>query len=281
MAATGSGTSQLSPLVGARCGAIDRNGGRTLTQIDPQTNAVRRTVDVVGSATDIALAGDSLWLTSSLGDESVLVELAADTGRFRRAVTLGYSELVGLAAGGEGIWVIARGEGGHVAVRIEPATGAVVAKIPLSAQAWDVALGEGAVWFLGGGSQEPWEVGRGRVWRIDPRTNAVVDTLDVPDGVDRNSRIATGAGALWLTGGLLGTVLRIDPPTARIVETIPVRDDVGAVTVGRGSVWVLSEAAAAVLRIDPATSEVVARTAIWGECACSVAVGAGGVWATS
>ena len=174
-----------------------------------------------------------------------------------------------------------------MALRIEPTTGAAVAAILLLGQPWDVAVGEGAVWLLGGGPQRSvipvgdWDVGSGTVWRIDPGTNEVVATVELPGGVDGDARIATGAGGVWVTGGSVNTIFRIDPATNRISETIPVQSDAGAVAVGRGSLWVVSEGYGTVKRIDPATHEVIATIDIRGGCVCSVAVGAGGVWATS
>ena len=84
--------------------AINRDGGRALTQIDPETNAVTKTVELLGVATrhTIGDVGDgdsgrvvpcricevgrrgpaqgSVWVTTSVQGEGVLVEIAADTG---------------------------------------------------------------------------------------------------------------------------------------------------------------------------------------------------------
>ena len=64
----------------------------------------------------------------------------------------------------------------------------------------------GCVWVLNGLD--------GTVLAIDPRTNEVTGTIDVPVG---SGGIAVGAGAVWVTERLDATVVRIDPETRQVV----------------------------------------------------------------
>ena len=91
------GLGDVSPRVVVGEGAVwaVERGGRALAQIDPETNSVARTVEIVGDTIEgVAIGEGSVWVTSSLAGEGVLVEIDAGTGRFRRAVGLGYSELL-------------------------------------------------------------------------------------------------------------------------------------------------------------------------------------------
>ena len=71
------------------------------------------------------------------------------------------------------------------------------------------------------------------VSRIDPATNAVVQTIQVGAGP---AGIAVGAGAVWVLNALDGTVSRIDPKTRRQwCQTIPVGNGPTAIAYGQGA----------------------------------------------
>ena len=281
LVAVGEGTVWVSEWVG--------NAGRTVSQIDPETNRLVRTVGIVGDVMDMAIGEGSVWVTSTLGGEGVLVEIDAESGRVRRTINLGYSPVVvdvccwewdnhtsmSVAVGAGAVWVAATGPERDVALRIEPTTGEVVATIPLSGQPVDVVVGEGGVWLVGAEPEDSQE-GKGTLWRIDPDTNDVVATIELPDSVKPG--VATGAGAVWLHGGDYpnNTVLRIDPATNQAAATIPAPGRDGEFAFGRGSLWVAANEGGTIARFDPNTGEVTAT--VQGDCNCSIAFGAGGVW---
>jgi streptogramin lyase len=258
--------------------AFDHNGGHGLARIDPDTNTVMSRIEIVARATRPALGEGSMWALGSLEGEGVLFERSAETGRFRRTIALGYSDVRVLAVGAGAVWVTASGDR---VLKVEPTTGEVVAAIPLQRLAdqynENVVVGEGAVWVAGAQSGLG-STTSGAVWRIDPDTNEVL-AIEGEFG-SGYSYIATGAGAVWVMFD--GTLFRIDAATNRVVATIPVNGGEG-LAVGRGSVWVANHQGGFVLRIDPATNQVTAkidiRNAILDACSCSAAVGAGGVWA--
>ena len=105
-------TAYEAPNVAAGEGTVwvrdyEGNDGRTVSQIDPETNRVVRTIGIVGEVRDMAIGRGSVWVTSSLEGEGVLVEIDARTGRFRRAVALGYSGEMQVAVGEGAVWVAA------------------------------------------------------------------------------------------------------------------------------------------------------------------------------
>jgi len=72
------------------------------------------------------------------------------------------------------------------------------------------------------------------VSRIDPRTDAVTDTLPVGN---EPTAIAAGEGAVWIANAGDGTLARIDPDTREVSKTIEVGGSPSAVAIADGSVW--------------------------------------------
>ena len=164
-------------------------------------------------------------------------------------------------------------------VRLDGATGRVVARIPTPAVRDDghIAVGAGGVWVTAGLE------GRGTVYRIDPATDRVAATVRV-GGVAIG--IAVGGGSVWVTqpAGGLGDVIRIDPGTDRVAgPAIPVGPGPATVVYGGGAVWVQNTSPTSVVRIDPATgrlSTVVGTDAtVFGSFVVgSIALGDGSLW---
>jgi YVTN family beta-propeller protein len=78
----------------------------------------------------------------------------------------------------------------------------------------------------------------------------------------RPTRIASGAGAVWVTHVDAGTVSRIDPITRTVRQTIRVGDGAFGVAVAAGDVWVANSLDGTVSRIDAATDAVVQTIAV-------------------
>jgi DNA-binding beta-propeller fold protein YncE len=98
----------------------------------------------------------------------------------------------------------------------------------------------------------------GTVTRIDPKTNAVVATIDVGRGF---GQMAIGSNAIWVVNHDYATISKIDPQTNKVVDTIDLHGPFGALTVTPDAVWVGSLAQNAIIRIDPHTDKVVATLA--------------------
>ncbi len=133
----------------------------------------------------------------------------------------------------------------------------------------DMALGLGALWVIGD-ALDP------RLWRIDPHDGRIVRTTLLP-GTFAPYRVATGAGAVWVTDQLNDRVARVDPTTGRVVALISVGRGAGGVSVGNGAVWVTGSLDGTVSRIDPRTNRVVASIHVPGHPR-DVSVGSGSVW---
>ena len=164
-------------------------------------------------------------------------------------------------------------------LRLDPATGAVVASFP-GEQLWyggsdafsdgvlGLAISQDGVWTASA---------LGRVARIDPSSNTVALSVDMND-VSGLDDIAVGEGAVWALSASDDVVIRIDPSTGEEMGRIGVGRTPTAVAAGAGAVWVTSLRDGTLTRIDPDTVDLV-PTAL-GDAATSVAVGLGGVWVT-
>src|SRR5207237_3304687 len=115
-----------------------------------------------------------------------------------------------------------------------------------------ITIGEGAVWVVSGPMPAAMKPTDRTITRIDPATNAVVDTITRVGDI---LWMAAGEGALWVPSPSTNEVLRLDPATHAITARIPVPTP-GAIAVEHGAVWVKSGTYSALntlTRIDPAT----------------------------
>jgi YVTN family beta-propeller protein len=208
----------------------------TLTRINPATNTVLGVVPIALTGTQgpesIVSGGDSLWLT-----------------------TTDYDDAGDLATGS--------------VLRVDPASGSVLATIPGGRGAFDIAYGLGAVWVPNAFDDT--------VQRIDPATNQVVATIAVPFA----SGVAVDATAVWVVSGN-GVVSRIDPLTNLVSAAIPTQTTGEYIAVANGAVWVTNPGTDGgtdgnLTRINPATNLVVATIPL-GAYPEELAVFGGSVW---
>jgi ligand-binding sensor domain-containing protein len=193
-----------------------------------------------GAAFGLASTEDAIWAATNSARS--LDRIDPVTGQVVASVTTGTEpDSVALAAGS--LWV---GHNGPDLVRVDPGTSEVVARI--AAPLASVAEGEGAVWVATMNS----------VLRVDPATNEVTHTIELPGTRDGTYGIAVGDGAVWAGGP--GRVDRIDPASRDIVATVAVEG--WKLAVGAGSLW--AGGGAGVWRIDTDTNELVARISVPG-----------------
>jgi streptogramin lyase len=109
-----------------------------------------------------------------------------------------------------------------------------------------VGVGYGSVWVAGHRN--------GKVYRVDPRTNKVIATLDVPAATC--GVFERGAGSMWAMGcpeAGLEASYRIDPKTNRVAHSYSGITPV----IGAGSLWLTSWTRRVVMRVDLATGRVI------------------------
>ena len=113
--------------------------------------------------------------------------------------------------------------------------------------------------------------------RIDPRTvdrDRLGGRLETGNGL---SGISYGAGAIWITNAIDGTVWQIDEKTGAKVREIAVGPALRGVAADKEAVWVASETAGTVTNINPSSGAIVNVVNV-GNGARAVAIGAGAVW---
>jgi outer membrane protein assembly factor BamB len=194
-----------------------------VTAVDPSTGRALVTmrfggfvIDALGKPGDPAIGSGAVW--AALEGEDHVKRLDAATGKLldgdgrlhhiniaTGAVTArATTELVTrIRLGQEGMWLMtADGK----LLRADRRTGRIVAKVPGTFQAADLAVGAEGVWVD--------DQRLGAVLQIDPGTNRVVRTIPVMSQplVERYSRVlALGAGAVWVVDKAGEAVVRVDP----------------------------------------------------------------------
>src|SRR5919109_349064 len=184
---------------------------------------------------------------------------------------------VDLTVGEGSVWVT----GFNDVSRVDPASDEVVATIrtPETGDYSSVAVGEGAVWVT---------TSNGSLYRIDPTTNRVEETIQVGYSP---TNVTVGGGSVWVSVASAGSgsIVRVDPRTNEVVGSpIAVGEGPGPAVFVDGSLWVTNTSlivgegdkgtelsGPSLVRVDPATGMV---TPVGGPVASVTAYGAGALW---
>jgi YVTN family beta-propeller protein len=216
-----------------------------VTRIDLASGRMVATITVRRGPLDLAVTPGAVWVTNSGGGGDSVARIDPQTNRLAgRPVSTGTSPQ-SLAVGGGSLWVA--NHDARTVTRIDPASGKVVADIPVPSEPHRVAYGAGAAWVGN------WH--DNSVSRIDPATNRVVGS-PIPIGFHHAGNLVVGAGSVWVTSDYRVdaaaedvVVVRIDPQANRAVETIEVGGHPIDVAATGGAVWVSVADPGRVLRI--------------------------------
>jgi hypothetical protein len=222
---------------------------------------VRLAVPLPGRPTDVAVAGDTAWVSTV--DSTSVTGVSGRTRSMTRSVPLaGRADAV--AVGGGSVWVadgrrgvVSRIPQGYERVtrryRFRPSPDAVRPVGRLRGSRASLAVGRGTVWLANGTR---------RLARIDTRGGPLAETT-APFRIDS---VAAGGGRVWAVSSGAATVFRVDPgsgsPDAAVrlgrpdgVEQSPI-----AIAATGFGVWVLDGNLGIVTRLDPRTLELAATT---------------------
>jgi streptogramin lyase len=155
----------------------------------------------------------------------------------------------GLAAGGGSVWVGGLGSGD--VIRIDPATGKVLARVTVGARVFNLAPAPGAVWAV--------DNALSMAVRVDTKTAKV--TARVPVGFQPYD-IEWGFGSAWVANAGDGTVWRIT--NGKVVKKLKVGTEPNGLTAYRGAVWVSDHTLGKVVRIDPRTNRITGTVRLPG-----------------
>jgi YVTN family beta-propeller protein len=240
---------------------------QTLSRIDPRTRRVVKTIPLDATPTGLAVGAGAVWVAHGLTGEVSRVDPdlnEAQNIEVLPAPPLGSWRAGAVAVGFGSVWIV---WGNSIVSRIDPGTNRVVSPAAYAGNApSDIATGEGAVWIVNRGEST--------VFRINPRTNALLNTITVSG---RPAGIAVGADAVWVTDVEGDLLARISPLENSATTTpVPGKGPLG-VAVGFGGVWVAESGSSTVSAINPVTREVEATVRV-GNRPQGITAGEGAVW---
>jgi DNA-binding beta-propeller fold protein YncE len=306
------------PTVPVRSTLVNRRDPRStsvsheLTQVDRAPAGLTQVDRGVGrrrSRRGVALAGGAVVLAAAIAAAVLLLSGGGSSLSVAAPVAIGKPPLR-IAAGSEKIWVLSEPEG--TLTRIDAESDEVTGKpIEVGKGAAAVAVGGGSVWVTDaksgellriddetgrvtqririGGHPGPLVYGGGRVWVADTE-GAGITAVDAKGGrVVRHDlpphkaplRLATGAGGLWVSSAVNGTVRRIDLRTFAADKPIPAGRRPAGITVADGLVWVADTRSGAVTRVDPSLQAVSGAPIPVGEHPGGIDAGTTAVWVTT
>jgi streptogramin lyase len=155
----------------------------------------------------------------------------------------------GLVSSGGSMWVGGTGSGD--VLRLDPATGKVLSRVPIGVRTFNLAAAPGAVWGLSNLTST--------AARIDTRTGNVTASVKVGNGP---YDIEWGFGSAWVANSLDGTVSRITGK--KVVKTIKVGVEPNGLSAIGNYLWVTDHTAGKLLRLDPRTNRVTGSVALAG-----------------
>jgi sugar lactone lactonase YvrE len=271
---------------------------RTVSAVDAGTNLVEQTASISGSppftiGNGIAADENGAWVVSSLGGKGLLTHLRL--GDYRPREFDFPWDPISVALGEGAVWVAAKDIRGSAVLKIDPASGSLLAEARLRGAVVDsgsqfrdvqwIAVGNGAVWALQGGT----------LFRIDPRTGRVAGRLTLP--VHEPGGIAVGAGAVWVLVFHTGrnAVLRVEPRAMRVTGRTSAPRVPGsgssanyagnALAIGGNALWWSGGDAGVVWKLDPRTAKIASTirltpsVEVFGvKAPYGITAGADGVW---
>ena len=262
--------------VGAQPAAIASGAGalwvanlddQSVTRVDPNARQAVRAIPV-GTPVGLAASKTAVWLTNGSGALSKIDPTydhlspvwSPSTGSFNAGPTTVRPTLAAFGS----IWVV--DPEGYV-LRLDPASGRVVASVGVGNDPSAIASGAGSVWVANSSD--------GTVTRIDPAT---LDTTTVPVG-HGPAAIAVNASGAWVANAGDDAVVRVDPGTNAVAVTKQVGNGPDAVLATPTAIWVANAGDGTVMRLDPLSGDVT-KTIRVGGTPTAFASAAGRAWVT-
>jgi YVTN family beta-propeller protein len=172
-------------------------------------------------AVDVALSGGSVWVSNET--DWTVTRVDPKTGKLQGTVTDKVDGPKGIAAMGDAVWVLSYPN--SWVARIDSRKGRVVAVVPIE-KPWALGAGDAGVWV----ASRFGEV----MWRIDPRSNQVADSVKIPGLA---TGIVVGNRRVWIAHRASGALTSVDSGT-REVRTAKIGRPLGELAVGGGTVWI-------------------------------------------
>ena len=204
----------------------------------------------------IHIGGDPDWLATGFGSVWVsvpklnqIVRIDPRQNIIQARIRVDQEPCYGIGVGRTRLWVL--NCKGQTLTRINPATGKVDLRIPVSIAPegeGSIAVAEDGVWFI---SNEDGHAST--LLQLNPGNGHTIRKVTV--GAD-SAVVNVGFGSVWVTSSGEGRVYRVNPLTGKVIARITVAPRARFTTIGFGAVWVLSQSDGTVAQIDPRTNAV-------------------------
>ncbi|RTL22219.1 MAG: hypothetical protein EKK52_06555 [Burkholderiales bacterium] len=157
----------------------------------------------------------------------------------------GVASIAGVTHDGDRVWAAA----GTELLAIDPATGAVLRRLPQAADAGTAFDG-----------QHLYQIAEARIDKIDPVSGRVLASIPAP-GQGGDSGLAWAEGSLWVGEYRARKIHEVDPATGAVRRTLESDRFVTGVTWVDGELWhgTWEGEASEIRRIDPASGAVQQR----------------------
>jgi glutamine cyclotransferase len=177
--------------------------GDKLRAFDPESGKILRSIDVAAHA-GTAFDGEHLFQLA----EDRIQKIDAKTGRVLATIPApGGGRDSGLAWAEGALWV---GEYRERKIhQVDPETGKILRTIESKRFVTGVTWVDGELWH------GTWQGEESDLRRIDPRTGATLETLDMPPGVGVSGLESDGADRFFCGGGDSGKVRAVRRPRSR------------------------------------------------------------------
>lgn len=226
------------------------SGQTTLVQVDPDTRAISRTIDLPFPIDDTTFVyADTTAIYVSFWSYDALVKISAATGAVESTTTLNRPKGATLAGGF--LWVaLARSDS---VARLHPDTMETLGEIPLGTSKESPGCGGCVSWvYSAGDTVYAISTAPGQVTKIEAATGKVIGTSLLP-GKLLPGFAAASDGDAWLAvtppGTLHGELVRLDSDTLQEVERValatgrPMLEGVSPAGISElnGTIWVSTE----------------------------------------
>jgi YVTN family beta-propeller protein len=249
-AAPGSSARRLTPL-----------NAPALALVSAGEGAVRSTVALPASPTDIAAGFGSLWVSEA--PTGLVARVDPQHRAIVATIPVGTRPSRVVVADGR-VWVLDAAS--RTVSAIDPNTDTIAQTVAVGGEPTDIVASAGSLWVA--------DHSHDTISRIDPstgRTESVVRTRIGPTG------LAAAGAVVWVANDGSGTVQRIDARTGVVTGTIRVGDAPSAIAATTAAVWVLDPLDATLSQIDPQRDAVLATLPVDG-APTSLARSGGYLW---
>ncbi len=173
--------------------------GDRLNALDPASGKVARTLDVPAHA-GTAFDGRHLYQLA----DSRIQKIDPKTGKVLATIPLPEGGGSGLAWAEGTLW-LGRYQNRKI-LQLDPETGAVLREIQSNRHVTGVSWVDGELWHA------TWEGDESTIRRIDPKTGAVLELMELPQGVVVSGLESDGADRFFCGGGKTAMVRVVERP---------------------------------------------------------------------